>query len=207
MSNATRLLVLGTPLLLAGLELTHPAHVGHDVPGRFFPIAGWWLALHLAQFVLFGGMGVAVWLLTAGDRGPAVVASRIGAVIFVAGYDLGDAVFGVAAGVLGRGAGALPPAVRDGRAEAVAALFHDPLVNAVYDVGRAGWVLAMLSASAAVYVRRGRPVPAVCLALSGGLLWAFDHPGPAGAVAFGCFFAAAAALDRNGAQSRPGSVR
>jgi hypothetical protein len=120
------MLLLLPPLLLVGLELTHPAHVSHDVTGNFFPIAAWWMWLHLIQFVLFSMLGGAAWHLTRDDRGIAILGARLGAGVFAVFYNLGDAVIGVAAGALGRNALMLPQDAQSARGVAIGVLFHDP---------------------------------------------------------------------------------
>lgn len=189
-----QLVLLGTPLALAILEFAHPAHVAHDITTSFFPVARWWFTLHIIQFILFSLMGGAIYLLTDDIDGIAMAASRLGAAVFVVFYNLGEAVIGVATGLLGRGAGAFTPAVQQARADAIQTIFHDPTINAIYDIGRTGWFVAMLSASVAVYRRRRARLPATCFALSGLILWYFDHPAPYGSLAFGLFFVAALRL-------------
>jgi hypothetical protein len=89
----------GRPLALAALIAFHPWPYD-DYLRELVPIAPWWITLHAAQFALFAVMGAAVWPLTSGLRGPDVLLSRAAAAIFVLFYDLGDAVAGVATGIL-----------------------------------------------------------------------------------------------------------
>src|SRR5215204_2887943 len=93
---------LGTPLTLALLEFFHPL-VSRDVAGTLFPVAGWWVTLHVVQLVLFALMGAALWLLTDGLHGIATTVSRLGAAVFVVFYGAGDTLMGIATGILAQG--------------------------------------------------------------------------------------------------------
>ena len=122
-----RVVLLGTPLTLAILEFFHPL-VSRDLAGTLFPVAGWWVTLHVVQLVLFAFMGAALWLLTDGLHGIATTVSRLGAAVFVVFYGAGDTLMGIATGILARGAGDLPTEVREGRPSALAAgNLHTPL--------------------------------------------------------------------------------
>ena len=120
-----RVVLLGTPLTLAILEFFHPL-VSRDLAGTLFPVAGWWVTLHVVQLVLFTLMGAALWLLTDGLHGIATTVSRLGAAVF---YGAGDTLMGIATGILARGADDLPSEVREGRVEAIGRVFEDPTAN------------------------------------------------------------------------------
>src|SRR5918998_6630953 len=82
-----RLVLLGTPLVLAVLMLFHPSPY-EDLTGQLVPIADWWLTIHTLQFVLFAFMGASIWMLTDGLRGISVAVSRVTpAVAFAIFYD------------------------------------------------------------------------------------------------------------------------
>ena len=105
-SVVRRLVLLGVPMFLAGWMLLHPWPYD-DIEGKLLPIAGWWTTLHAVQFVLFCFAGAAVWLLVGGLRGLDATVARVGAVVFAISYNAGDAVAGIATGILaGRAAGA-----------------------------------------------------------------------------------------------------
>ena len=145
-----RVLLLGTPLTLAILEFFHP-QVSRDVAGPLFPVAGWWVTLHVVQLVLFALMGAALWMLTNGLHGIATTVSRLGAAVFVVFYGAGDTLLGIATGIIALGAGDLPTSVREGRAEAIAMLFEDPIAQVLYFVGELGWLVGLLAAVVALY--------------------------------------------------------
>jgi len=188
-----RAILFGTPLTLVILELFHPT-VARDVTATLFPVADWWVVLHVAQLVLFALMGVAICLLTSGLQGAAAGVSRMGATVFVVFYGAGDALLGIATGLLAREAGGLPNEVRGLRAEAVAVLFQDPTAMALYFIGELGWLTALVAAAVALSADSPR-VPLVLLALSGCLLLVFDHPAPYGPVVFGSFLLSALWLE------------
>ncbi len=182
-----RAVLLGSPLTLAILEFFHPL-VSRDVAGTLFPVASWWVTLHVVQLVLFALVGAALWLLTDGLRGVAATVSRLGAAAFVVFYGAGDALLGIATGILARGAGDLPAEAREGRAEAIATIFEDPTANVLYFVGELGWLAGLLAAVVALHAGGAPRLPLVLLALSGCLLLVFDHPAPYGPIVFGSFF-------------------
>ena len=187
-------ILLGTPLVLAVLMLFHPAPYS-DILGELVPIAGWWTELHTIQFVLFALMGAAVWMLTEGLRGIAVMVSRVAAVIFAVFYDIGDAVAGISTGILARNAANLPAGKQAAMARAIETLFQDPTKNLVFTIGIYGWILA-LGAAAFALCRAGAPrVPLVLLVLPVIFLSFFDHAFPFGSLAFGSFFLVALWLE------------
>jgi len=189
-----RIVLLGTPLTLAILEFFHP-QVARDVAGTLFPVAGWWITLHVVQLVLFALMGAAVWLLTDGLDGIATTVSRLGAAAFVVFYGAGDTLLGIATGMLAFGAGDLPTEVREGRVEAIATIFESPIAIGLYFVGELGWLVGLLAAVVALHAVGSPRLPLVLLVLSGCVLLVFDHPAPYGPLVFGSFFVAATWLE------------
>jgi hypothetical protein len=188
-----RVVLLGTPLTLAILEVFHP-QVTPNVAGTLFPVAGWWITLHIVQLVLFALIGAALWLLTDGLHGRATTVSRLGAAVFVVFYGAGDTMLGITTGLLARGAGDLPTEVREGRVEAITWLFEDPIGQVIYGVGVSGWLVSLLSTVVALYAGGSPRLPLVLLVLSGFVL-VLDHPAPYGPIVFGSFFVGALWLE------------
>ena len=182
-SAIRRLILLGPSLALAVLMLFHPSPYD-DVAGELLPIAGWWTFLHTAQFFLFAFAGASVWMLVDGLRG--AVVARVAAVIFVLFYDIGDAVAGIATGILaGKAAGVALP--EDVAVPAIRAIFTDLMKDVLFGVGIFAWIVA-LGASAVALWRAGAPrLPLVLLALPA-LFLTFDHAFPFGALTFASFF-------------------
>lgn len=180
-----RLILLGPSLLLTVLMLFHPSPYD-DVANELIPIAGWWTVLHTVQFFLFAGVGASVWMLVAGLRGYATVISRVAATVFVLFYDIGDAVAGIATGILaGKAAGgALPEAVV---VPAISAIFTDSTKDVFFGAGILSWILALAAAAVALWPAGAPRLPVLLLAVPA-LLLTFDHARPYGALTFASFF-------------------
>jgi hypothetical protein len=88
-----RLLLLGTPLVLAPLMILHQLIDQFERPDAF-------LALHLLLLPLFALMGVAVWALLEGVGGAAAWAVRALAFVLLVGYVALDAISGIAASAI-----------------------------------------------------------------------------------------------------------
>ena len=186
-------ILLGTPLALAVLMLFHPSPY-EDLAGELLPIAGWWTSIHTLQFVLFAFMGAAVWMLTAGLRGAAVVVSRVAAVTFAIFYDIGDAVAGISTGILARRAAALPGEEQAALVGAMEVLFQSSTKNLIFTVGVFAWMLALVAAAVALFWAGTPRAPLFLLALPVYFV-GFDHAFPFGSLTFGAFFVAALWLE------------
>ena len=199
-----RLILLGPSLALAVLMLFHSSPYDH-VAGELVPIAGWWTFLHTAQFFLFAFVGASVWMLVDGVRGIAAMVARAAAVVFVLFYDIGDAVAGIATGILaGKAAsGALP---EDAAVTAIGAIFDDPTKDLFFGVGISAWIVALVASAVALW-RAGVPrLPSVLLALPAYFL-TFDHAFPFGSLTFATFFVVGLWLEMTGrGRIRPGTV-
>ena len=127
------LVLLGPSLLLTLLMFFHPSpydHVEHDL----IPIATWWTVLHT---------------LVAGLRAYATTAP-IAIAIFALFYDIGDAVAGIATGLLASNAagGDLPEPVA---VAAINSIFTDPTKDVFFGVGILAWILALAASAAALW--------------------------------------------------------
>ena len=85
-----RLLLIGTPVVLASLMIVHQLIDQFERPVAF-------LALHLILLPLFALMGVAIWALLEGVGGAVAWAARVAAFLFLVGYVALDAISGIAA--------------------------------------------------------------------------------------------------------------
>lgn len=183
--SVRRLILLGPSLALAVLMLFHPSPYD-DVAGELLPIAGWWTLLHTVQFFLFAFVGASVWILVDGLGGAAAVVARVAAVVFILFYDIGDAVAGIATGILAGDAagGALP---EDAAVTAIDAIFSNLTKDVFFGIGISAWILALVASAVALW-RTGAPrLPVALLALPAFLL-TFDHAFPFGALTFASFF-------------------
>jgi len=188
-----RLVLLGTPLVLAVLMLFHPS-LYEDLAGELVPIADWWLTIHTLQFVLFAFMGASVWLLTDGLRGVSVIASRVAALIFAIFYDIGDAVAGISTGILARRAAELPAEEQAALVGAMEVLFQSSTKNLFFSIGIFAFIVALVTAAVALFWVDTPRVPLFLLALPVYFI-GLDHAFPFGTLAFGTFFVAALWLE------------
>ena len=188
-----RTILLGTPLVVAiDVMFLHPVLDG-DIRVELFPVADLWLTLHVVQLVLFGLMGVTVYLLLDGLSGIVAAIGRLAVAVFVVFYNAGDAVAGIATGILARGAIDLPAGEQVAVAQAIAKLFADPTKHLIFMIGSYAWSVGLLAAAVTLY-RAGAPrLPLVPLALAG-LPYidfsGFDHSPPFDPLALALFFLA-----------------
>jgi hypothetical protein len=141
-------LIFAPPVLLAGLNLTHPIIPSPVYAGVLHHLA-WWLQLHVINLALFPLFGLAAYLLMANVHNAAATVSRFAVAVFIPVYAAFDALMGIGTGTLVQISRTLPP---DQGASAT------PLINAFYDsamlydiaaAGSIAWVIAMLAAAVA----------------------------------------------------------
>ena len=186
-----RLVLLGTPLALLGLEITHPVFSSME---ELIPIADRWLVVHVIQIPLFGLLAVAVYLMVAGLRGQAATISRLAMWVFIVFYIALDAISGVATGIQLRYASGLDADQQSIIVQAVDLQFDDPITNAIGVVGTIGWLVGVVAAATALH-RAGAPRLSVVLLVPAALIFSLNHEPPLGPIAFGCFFLAAVWLE------------
>jgi hypothetical protein len=194
-STLRRLLLLGTPLVLALLMVVHQLIDQFERPEAF-------LLLHLVLLPLFALMGVAVWALLEGVGGATAWAARAAAFVFLVGYVALDAISGVAASaILASGAA--------WSTEATRALFTSGPAAIPTTVAVLAWRVSVLLAAWALY-RAGRPLAPLVLLVATAVWLNNDHGGVRGVVVFGGFALAAAWLEffpgglrRRGARETP----
>ena len=90
-----RLVLLGTPLALAVLEIFHPHPAGVS---EAVEQGGWFMWFHFIQLPLIGLIVLAVYLLTEGLEGRAVRVSRWSTGVFAVFFSAYDAAAGIATG-------------------------------------------------------------------------------------------------------------
>jgi hypothetical protein len=90
-----RLVLLGTPLILAVLEYFHPEPGG---VAEAVDQGGWFMTFHFIQLPLIGLMALAVYLLTEGLEGRAMMVSRWAVGVFAVYFSAYDAAAGIATG-------------------------------------------------------------------------------------------------------------
>ena len=175
-----RLLLIGTPLVLALLMVVHQLIDQFERPEAF-------LLLHLVLLPLFALMGVAVWALLEGVGGAAAWAARAAAFVFLVGYVALDAISGIAASaILASGAA--------WSTEATRALFTSGLAAIPTTVAVLAWRVSVVFAAWALY-RAGRPLAPLVLLVATAVWLNNDHGGVRGVVVFGGFALAASWLE------------
>jgi hypothetical protein len=179
-SVSRRLLLIGTPLVLAQLMIVHQLIDQFERPLAF-------LELHLLLLPLFALMGVAIWVLLEGIGGAVAWAARVAAFLFLVGYVALDAISGIAASaILASGA--------PWSKEATRALFASGSAALPTTVAILAWRVSVLLGAWALY-RAGRPLAPLVVLVASGLLLNQNHGGVRGVVVFGGFVVAAAWLE------------
>ena len=175
-----RLLLIGTPLVLALLMIIHQLIDQFERPVAF-------LALHLLLLPLFALMGVAIWVLLVGVGGAVAWAARVAAFLFLVGYVALDAISGIAASaILASGA--------PWSKEATRALFASGPAAIPTTVAVLAWRVSVLLAAWALY-RTRRPLAPLVLLVATALCLNQNHGGVRWFVVFGGFAVAAAWLE------------
>jgi hypothetical protein len=175
-----RLLLIGTPLVLASLMIVHQLIDQFERPVAF-------LELHLLLLPLFALMGVAIWVLLEGVGGAVAWAARVAAFLFLVGYVALNAISGIAASaILASGA--------PWSKEATRALFASGSAALPTTVAILAWQVSVLLGAWALY-RAGRPLAPLVVLVASGLLLNQNHGGVRGVVVFGGFAVAAAWLE------------
>lgn len=177
-------LVVGAPLLLAGVELAHPQP--HDLLNLDTPR---WLAVHYAQIPLFPLVAFAVVRLIRGHGGISAWICRAAMFAFAASWTAWDAVAGVATGILATAAHAsgTPESWR----APIDAIWRHPIMGggtaSVLAVGGA-IALSIGTVFAAITLKRAGSswLPVLLLAISGFGISVFKtHAAPGGPLTFG----------------------
>jgi hypothetical protein len=181
--------LIAVPLVWAAVLLFHGMPDGDDIYGSVQDEATRFLIVHLASVALIGLMGAALYMLVRDLPGLAAQISRLAIVPFVTFYAAGDAIAGVATGVLVREA-------RDGAgtAEGAQALWDNFITgDLLLGLGGAAWIVAAVAAAVAFKQAGARTAAVVLLGLSA--IAAF-HPPPLGPLGLLCFAAAVLLLAR-----------
>lgn len=185
---ARRVVLLGTPLALVLLEFFHARNLEPTVYQALSLGVNRWLVVHVAQLILFGLMGLAIYLLVEGLRGPGAVICRVSAGVFVLFYGAFDVLAGIAPGVLIKSGSEAEEAQLAGLEAAAQVLFESAETGSFAFLkifGEIGWFVAVMSA-VIVLSHTVRPLPAFgLLALAALLLPVFqssygDLPGIVG---------------------------
>jgi hypothetical protein len=199
-----RIVLLGAPLALAILEIFHPERP--NSASEAVEQGVWFMWFHFIQVPLIGLMALAVYLLTAGMEGLATGMSRWAIGAFAVFFSAYDAAAGIGTGYALRNARGLSAGAQEAIYEAVKDMPVLSLIFGLSVVGTLGWVVALVAAALSLRRAGASLGPFVLLILAGVFLLG-GHPYPAGTLAFGSFFLAAAWLEfapgRLASASRP----
>lgn len=145
-----KLNIIGTPLVLGILDLSHPAH--YHPTGVFQALAphiDWWLTIHIIQLFLFGLLGVGIWSLVDGLKGPAATICKLSTVAFVIFYNAFDALVGLGTGTLVKYAAGLGPELQPQAVATVDVFWGSIAVAIVTAIAVLSWMVAVISAAIA----------------------------------------------------------
>jgi hypothetical protein len=187
-----RVVLLGTPLALALLEIFHPERPSSA--SEAVEQGVWFMWFHFIQVPLIGLIALAVYLLTDGLEGRAVSVSRWAIGVFAVFFSAYDAAAGIGTGYALRNARGLSA---EGQAAVYEAVKDMPVLSLIFGlsiVGTLAWVVALIAAAMALRRAGASRVPFILLILAGVFLMG-GHPYPAGTLAFGSFFVATAWLE------------
>jgi hypothetical protein len=196
--------LLGVPLALAVLEIFHPERPSSA--SEAVEQGVWFMWFHFIQVPLIGLMALAVYLLTAGMEGLTTGVSRWAIGVFAVFFSAYDAAAGIGTGYALRNARGLSAGAQQAIYEAVKDMPVVSLIFGLSVVGSLAWVLALVGAALSVR-RAGASLGPFILLILAGVFFLGGHPYPAGTLAFGSFFLAAAWLEfapgRLASASRP----
>jgi hypothetical protein len=194
LSRAEVAFLIAVPLLWAVLLLFHPAPDKDDIYSSLRNDATAYLIVHLGTVAFIGLMGYALYLLVRGVPGTAARIARLAIGPFVVFYAAGEAILGIAAGVLVRDANDSSEGPLSASAEAATTLWNNAIsADLLPAIGSVAWIVATL-ATAVTYRRLGAPLAIPILIAVSSL--AILHAPPPGPFALVCFAAAVVLLTR-----------
>ena len=186
--------LIATPLAWAVLLLFHAGPDPDDLYGGLRDEVTKWQVVHLGSLVFIGLMGAALYMLVRDLPGRAARISRLAIGPFVLFYGAGEAILGVATGVLVQHANDVPAGERPAAADAVTALWENTISDDVLiTIGGLAWVIAAIAAAVA-HRRAGAPMSAVLLLGLSSIV--VVHPPPVGPAALVLFATAVVLLAR-----------
>jgi hypothetical protein len=188
-----RVVLLGTPLALAILEIFHPERPNSATEAVEQGV--WFMWFHFIQLPLIGIIALAVYVLSEGLEGRAVMVSRWAIGVFAVFFSAYDAAAGIGTGYALRNARGLSAGAQEVIYEALKDMPVLSLIFGLSIVGTGAWVVALVCAAARALRGAGASLGPFILLILVGVFLLGGHPFPAGTLAFGCFFVAAAWLE------------
>jgi hypothetical protein len=200
-TSARRVLLLGPPLVLTGLEILHPQP--DETAQALMDVSTWFAGFHVIQLALTGLVGLSVLLLADSFGRATAWVTRIGIGVFLVFFSAYDAVAGIATGLAMRSARDLSAVQQEGVFEVVKSWPALGAPFALSIIGTLGWVAAV-GALAFAARRQGAPRREWIFILLGAVLMLGGHPFPSGTLAFGSFFMGALLHELRVSRAREG---
>lgn len=169
------------PLLLAFVECFHPYGFGKAVYEGLLPQLKAWMAVHVAQLVLFGAVAGSFWLIIEGLDTWLARLTRLAIIGFLIFYTAFDAIGGLATGIL----------IQIGNSELVQTFYFNPYFGGSHSaLSETASFFALFSVWGCAFTLmqsgRGKYTPLFYL-LAGPILWN-SHAYPYGPIAFSLIF-------------------
>jgi hypothetical protein len=169
-----RVILFGTPAVALIATIIHPNFDPSNTYNTLAPQADLFVALHIVQLAIFGLLGLVVYLLLNGAKGPAADISRVALAVFVVLYPSFNAVEGIGTGLLLQYAKTVPPDQLPAFEKAIDAFFQNDVIDTMGHVGSAVWAGAVIAAAVALArAAMRRVVPLVLILIGAAVLVLF----------------------------------
>lgn len=187
-TRARRALVVGTPVVFAGLTLLHPM----EDPWKLGDALDRWMAVHVGQVVLTILLAYSVWLLLSDLAGRSAKVARAALPVFLVAFAAFDAVAGIATGWLAMRADDQTGAAKAASLDAIEYLFADNWLAGNLSIlgGLTAVSWMTLVVAAAVALRSAGADRMTVTSMCAAVLFA-SHPAPIGTVGLLAFAIAA----------------
>lgn len=154
------------------LGIWHPTHVFFDEMLSHSHHGDWWLILHILQLPLFALVATSIWLLLRNTDNVFASMSRIALWIFAISYTALDTIAGIATGILFRYVRGASIAEGDAAYDQMFGLFVSlfnldmPGGTIIMNLAVWSWVVAVLLAAVALYIKGVNRVGVVMIGIS-----------------------------------------
>ncbi|MCZ8516959.1 hypothetical protein O9H85_32305 [Paenibacillus filicis] len=168
-----RMIIIGAPLLLGGLDLWHPESVVFGEMLVSPAKADWWLKLHLMQLPLFGLLAASLYFVTDPISGILKGISRVALWLFIIFYTALDSIAGIATGIIIHRLQIM--GITNEGSPAYGSMFNvftsifnldAPGVSAISRIAVYSWTFAGLSAAVALFLKGYNRIGVILIAIS-----------------------------------------
>jgi hypothetical protein len=141
-----RVIMIGVPVILGALEITHPVHFKPTgVYDGLHDHVDWWIFLHVIQLALFGMIGLIMYWLVKDIQGIAATICRISTASFVILYNAFDALVGLGNGILIKYTSWQPEEKVPLLKETIDVFWTSEIATLVTALAVTSWMMAVLS--------------------------------------------------------------